>query len=414
MVVRVNEVARSATAAEQLRCAVRDHLVRVHVRRRARPGLEYVEDELGVQPAVGDLPRRACDRVAHARVEELQIDVRPGRGPLDQAERADHRARDRPPADREVQHRALRRRAVVRIGRHVHRTHRVALDARRLRCHVANPPFHGAGSRISHGEARGRSGMVSAGRDPMSRLACFKAYDVRGRVPDEIDARLARDIGRAYAAFTGARRVVVGHDIRPSSPELAEAVAEGLNLAGVDVVDIGLCGTEHVYFATFHLGLGGGIMVTASHNPARLQRPEARARGVATDQRGHRAARDRAADSRRAARSVARGRWTREPGRERGLRAPRAGLRRPGQARAAAGRGQRGQRRRRACDRSARAAPAVRVREDPARARRLVPQRRAEPVAPGEPASDRGCGAGPSSPRGDRVGRRFRPVLPVR
>jgi phosphomannomutase len=101
----------------------------------------------------------------------------------------------------------------------------------------------------------------------MSRLACFKAYDVRGRVPDEIDARLARDIGRAYAAFTGARRVVVGHDIRPSSPELAQAVAGGLNAAGVDVVDIGLCGTEHVYFATFHLGLGGGIMVTASHNP---------------------------------------------------------------------------------------------------------------------------------------------------
>jgi len=101
----------------------------------------------------------------------------------------------------------------------------------------------------------------------MQRLACFKAYDVRGRVPDEIDARLARAIGSAYADFTGARRVVVGHDIRPSSPELADAVADGLNAAGADVVDIGLCGTEHVYFATFHLGLGGGIMVTASHNP---------------------------------------------------------------------------------------------------------------------------------------------------
>jgi phosphomannomutase len=101
----------------------------------------------------------------------------------------------------------------------------------------------------------------------MARLACFKAYDVRGRVPDEIDAALARKIGRAYTAFTGARRVVVGHDIRPSSPELARAVADGLNEAGADVVDIGLCGTEHVYFATFHLELGGGIMVTASHNP---------------------------------------------------------------------------------------------------------------------------------------------------
>ena len=101
----------------------------------------------------------------------------------------------------------------------------------------------------------------------MARLASFKAYDVRGRVPDEIDARLARNIGRAYAAFTGARQVVVGHDIRPSSPELSNAGADGLNSAGVDVGDIGLCGTEHVYFATFHLGLGGGIMVTASHNP---------------------------------------------------------------------------------------------------------------------------------------------------
>jgi phosphomannomutase len=101
----------------------------------------------------------------------------------------------------------------------------------------------------------------------MARLACFKAYDVRGRVPDEIDTALARKIGRAYTAFTGARRVVVGHDIRPSSPELARAVADGLNEAGADVVDIGLCGTEHVYFATFHLELGGGIMVTASHNP---------------------------------------------------------------------------------------------------------------------------------------------------
>jgi len=103
--------------------------------------------------------------------------------------------------------------------------------------------------------------------DTPQRLACFKAYDVRGRVPDEIDASLARDIGRAYAGFTGARRVVVGHDIRPSSPELARAIADGLNAAGVDVVDVGLCGTEQVYFATFHLGLGGGIMVTASHNP---------------------------------------------------------------------------------------------------------------------------------------------------
>ena len=103
--------------------------------------------------------------------------------------------------------------------------------------------------------------------DSQPRLPCFKAYDIRGRVPEELDESLARKIGRAYAGFTGAERVVVGHDIRTSSPALAAAVSAGLNAAGVDVLDIGLCGTEHVYFATFHLELGGGIMVTASHNP---------------------------------------------------------------------------------------------------------------------------------------------------
>jgi len=119
-----------------------------------------------------------------------------------------------------------------------------------------------------------------AGRRP-DTLACFKAYDIRGRVPDELDRDLATDIGRAFANFLGARRVVVGHDIRLTSPEFAEAVVAGLNRAGVDVVEIGQCGTEQVYFATFHLGLDGGIMVTASHNPAdynglKLVRSEAR------------------------------------------------------------------------------------------------------------------------------------------
>jgi len=99
------------------------------------------------------------------------------------------------------------------------------------------------------------------------RLASFKAYDIRGRVPDELDHDLAFRIGRAYARFVRPRRVVVGHDIRLSSPEIAAAVIEGLTASGVDVVEIGQCGTEEVYFATFHLGLDGGIMVTASHNP---------------------------------------------------------------------------------------------------------------------------------------------------
>jgi phosphomannomutase len=99
-------------------------------------------------------------------------------------------------------------------------------------------------------------------------LACFKAYDVRGRMPDELNNDLARKIGGAFAKWLGGKRVAVGYDIRLTSPEMARAVSEGLMAAGVDVVDIGLCGTEQVYFATFHLGLDGGVMVTASHNPA--------------------------------------------------------------------------------------------------------------------------------------------------
>jgi phosphomannomutase/phosphomannomutase/phosphoglucomutase len=102
----------------------------------------------------------------------------------------------------------------------------------------------------------------------MQRLTAFKAYDIRGRIPDELNGDLAYKIGRAYAKFINAENVVIGHDIRLSSPEISEAVTAGLTDAGVDVVNIGLCGTEQVYFATFHLGLDGGVMVTASHNPA--------------------------------------------------------------------------------------------------------------------------------------------------
>ena len=100
------------------------------------------------------------------------------------------------------------------------------------------------------------------------RLACFKAYDIRGRIPDELNADLVDRIARAYAAFLKPRRVAVGYDIRLTSPDLAAVAARALAECGVDVVDIGMCGTEGVYFATFHLGLDGGMMVTASHNPA--------------------------------------------------------------------------------------------------------------------------------------------------
>ena len=130
-------------------------------------------------------------------------------------------------------------------------------------------------------------------------------------------------------------RVVVGHDIRLSSPEIAgRAVAPGLTDAGVDVVDIGLCGTEQVYFATFHLELDGGIMVTASHNPAdynglKLVREEARPISAR-----HRPGGDRARDPRRRSRAgrpaAAR---SSSAERRRGLRRAPAGLRRRRDAR---------------------------------------------------------------------------------
>lgn len=96
---------------------------------------------------------------------------------------------------------------------------------------------------------------------------CFKAYDIRGRVPAELNEWIAYRIGRAYAALLKPRCVVVGYDIRLESPLLAEALSAGLMEGGADVLDIGLCGTEEVYFATFNRQLDGGIMVTASHNP---------------------------------------------------------------------------------------------------------------------------------------------------
>lgn len=95
----------------------------------------------------------------------------------------------------------------------------------------------------------------------------FKAYDIRGRVPGELNEEVAYRIGRAYVSIFKAKKVVVGRDIRISSESLAAALARGLNEAGCDVLDIGLCGTEQVYFSTAHLGADGGIMVTASHNP---------------------------------------------------------------------------------------------------------------------------------------------------
>ncbi|MEZ5503309.1 MAG: phosphomannomutase [Halioglobus sp.] len=98
-------------------------------------------------------------------------------------------------------------------------------------------------------------------------LTCFKAYDVRGRVPDQLNEEIAFRIGCAFAKVVKPRQVVIGHDIRLSSEAIKAAVTRGLLEQGVDVYDIGLCGTEEIYFATSHAGMDGGIAITASHNP---------------------------------------------------------------------------------------------------------------------------------------------------
>jgi phosphomannomutase len=103
--------------------------------------------------------------------------------------------------------------------------------------------------------------------DPANVHAIFKAYDVRGTVPDQIDEALAHATGRAYVQVVGAREVVVGHDMRPSSPGMAAAFAAGASEAGADVVMIGLASTDQLYFASGHLEMPGA-MFTASHNPA--------------------------------------------------------------------------------------------------------------------------------------------------
>ena len=98
-------------------------------------------------------------------------------------------------------------------------------------------------------------------------ITCFKAYDIRGKVPDQLNVDVAYRVGRAFTQFLSAKNVVVGHDIRLSSPELTDALVDGITDAGANVIHIGMCGTEEVYFATFHLEVDGGICVTASHNP---------------------------------------------------------------------------------------------------------------------------------------------------
>ncbi|MGY8810612.1 MAG: phosphomannomutase CpsG [Pseudomonadales bacterium] len=101
----------------------------------------------------------------------------------------------------------------------------------------------------------------------MPSLTCFKAYDIRGQLGTELNVDVAYRIARAFARFLKPKHIVLGGDIRVTSPELKAALANGLRDEGVNVQDLGLTGTEEVYFATFHLGVDGGIEVTASHNP---------------------------------------------------------------------------------------------------------------------------------------------------
>jgi len=101
----------------------------------------------------------------------------------------------------------------------------------------------------------------------MTKLPAFKAYDIRGIVPQDLNANLAYKIGRAFASEFAPKDIVIGHDIRLESPELSEALCNGLIDSGVDIIHLGLCGTEEVYFGTSHYAADGGIMVTASHNP---------------------------------------------------------------------------------------------------------------------------------------------------
>ncbi len=99
------------------------------------------------------------------------------------------------------------------------------------------------------------------------KRTAFKAYDIRGKYPDEVNEELAYRIGRVFADIFKSKKVVVGNDIRLSGPDIKAALVRGLTEMGCDVVDIGQCGTEMIYFATYFLKLDGGIMITASHNP---------------------------------------------------------------------------------------------------------------------------------------------------
>lgn len=142
----------------------------------------------------------------------------------------------------------------------------------------------------------------------------FKSYDVRGIYPDQINETIAHDIGRAFVEVLGRKRIAVGRDMRPSGERLAAAFAEGAMEAGADVLDIGLVSTDALYFAVGKFGFDGGVMITASHNPAQYNglkfcREEAQAISLET---GLGAIRDRVVSGGFAAPSAKRGTLTKQ------------------------------------------------------------------------------------------------------
>jgi phosphomannomutase len=125
---------------------------------------------------------------------------------------------------------------------------------------------------IKHSKSEANTPQGEAFTSPLETnnsqlLSCFKAYDIRGKLGEELNTDIAYRIGRSFAQHTQAKKVVVGGDIRLTSEELKLALANGLMDGGCNVIDLGLSGTEHIYFATSHLNCDGGIVVTASHNP---------------------------------------------------------------------------------------------------------------------------------------------------
>ena len=109
--------------------------------------------------------------------------------------------------------------------------------------------------------------MKGSTENSAKSLTCFKAYDIRGKLGSELDEDIAYRIGRAFGEYLNASRVAIGADVRETSAGLKQAVSNGLMDAGVDVIDLGMTGTEEIYFAAFHLDVDGGIEITASHNP---------------------------------------------------------------------------------------------------------------------------------------------------